>query len=177
MAGFELILRAFRQAFIPLRLATLPLHSPEALARIAREHHLEIIRRRAWVLTGAFSVGEGAYFNPGVLVVVKEWGQLVATIGKRVAIAPGIIFIGASSPNQSHLLKLDGFAERFVKNAPIHVMDDAWLGAGAIILPGITIGTGAVVSAGSVVTKDVPDWAIVAGVPARTTGDVRNIKS
>jgi maltose O-acetyltransferase len=50
---------------------------------------------------------------------------------------------------------------------PITVEDYAWIGAGAIILPGVTIGTGAVVAAGSVVTKDVAPRMIVAGNPAR----------
>jgi acetyltransferase-like isoleucine patch superfamily enzyme len=44
---------------------------------------------------------------------------------------------------------------------------DVWIGANCIILPGITVGEGAVIGAGSVVTKSVPPWTIVAGVPAR----------
>lgn len=51
--------------------------------------------------------------------------------------------------------------------APIVIGDDVWIGASAVILKGVTIGRGAVVAAGCVVTKDVPEWAIVAGVPAR----------
>ena len=47
------------------------------------------------------------------------------------------------------------------------IEDDAWIGAGAIILPGVTIHKGAIVGAGSVVTKDVPPYSIVAGNPAR----------
>lgn len=54
-----------------------------------------------------------------------------------------------------------------VKTAPIVIKDDAWIGMNAIILKGVTIGRGAVVGAGSVVTKDVPDWSVVAGNPAR----------
>lgn len=51
--------------------------------------------------------------------------------------------------------------------APIVVGDDAWIGAGAIVLGGVSIGRGAVVAAGAVVSRDVPEFAIVAGVPAR----------
>jgi acetyltransferase-like isoleucine patch superfamily enzyme len=50
--------------------------------------------------------------------------------------------------------------------APISVEADAWLGAGVIVLPGVTIGKGAVVAAGAVVTKSIPPYAIAAGVPA-----------
>ena len=51
--------------------------------------------------------------------------------------------------------------------APVKIGNDVWIGARAIILPGVTIGDGAVIAAGAVVTKDVPSLAIVGGVPAR----------
>ena len=49
----------------------------------------------------------------------------------------------------------------------INIADDVWIGYGAIVLSGVTIGRGAIVAAGSVVTKDVPPYAVVAGNPAR----------
>lgn len=55
-----------------------------------------------------------------------------------------------------------------VKSSPITICDDAWIGMNCIILKGVTIGEGAVVGAGSVVTKDVPAWTVVAGNPAKT---------
>jgi acetyltransferase-like isoleucine patch superfamily enzyme len=54
-----------------------------------------------------------------------------------------------------------------VKSAPIIIKDKAWIGFNTIIMKGITIGEGAVVAAGSVVTKDVPDYAVVGGNPAK----------
>lgn len=51
--------------------------------------------------------------------------------------------------------------------APVHIGAHAWLGAGAIVLPGVTVGEGAIVAAGAVVTKDVAPRTVVGGVPAR----------
>ena len=51
--------------------------------------------------------------------------------------------------------------------APIRIADKAWLGMNVTVLKGVTIGEGAVVAAGSIVTKDVPPWTLVAGNPAR----------
>ena len=59
------------------------------------------------------------------------------------------------------------------KVVPVRVKQGASIGSGAVILCGITIGQSAVIGAGAVVTKDVPDHAIVAGVPARVIGDIR----
>jgi len=60
---------------------------------------------------------------------------------------------------------------------PILIKRNAWIGAGATILPGVTIGENAVVAAGSVVTKDVPDNVVVAGVPAKIVKEIRHDNS
>jgi galactoside O-acetyltransferase len=56
------------------------------------------------------------------------------------------------------------------ESAPVVIEDDVWLGANAVVLPGIRIGKGAIVGAGAVVTHDVEAMSIVAGVPARPIG-------
>lgn len=61
------------------------------------------------------------------------------------------------------------------KGAPVEIGEYAWICSRSIILPGIKVGRGAVVAAGAVVTKDVPDFAIVAGIPAKVIGQ-REIK-
>lgn len=60
-----------------------------------------------------------------------------------------------------------------VNSKPIKICDDAWIGMNVIILKGVTIGEGAIVGAGSVVTKDVPAWTVVAGNPAKVVKNLR----
>lgn len=55
----------------------------------------------------------------------------------------------------------------FQEEKPVFIANDVWIGGRVIILPGVKIGTGAIIGAGSVVTKDVPDYAIVGGNPAK----------
>ncbi|HIQ04950.1 MAG TPA: acyltransferase [Anaerolineae bacterium] len=86
-------------------------------------------------------------------------------IGRNVQVAPHCAFSpyehGFSDPNQP--IQLQPLTSR----GPIIIEDDAWLGLNVTVLDGVTIGRGAVVGAGAVVTKDVPAYAIAAGVPAR----------
>lgn len=64
-----------------------------------------------------------------------------------------------------------------VKSSQIKIENDAWIGMNCIILKGVTIGKGAVVGAGSVVTKDVPEWTVVAGNPAKIVKEIDNIEN
>lgn len=58
--------------------------------------------------------------------------------------------------------------------APVRIGDDVWTGCRVIITPGVTIGSHAIIGAGSVVTRDIPEWAIAAGSPARVLRDRRD---
>ena len=89
------------------------------------------------------------------------------TIGQDVFIGPQVTLTCATHP-----LDYKPRTKGINLGGPITIKDGAWLGAGVIVLPGVTIGARAVVGAGAVVTKDVPDDALVTGVPARI---VRNI--
>ena len=84
-------------------------------------------------------------------------------IGDNVSISPGVWLF-----TDQHDLNDPLFSEVF---GPITIGDRAWLGSRALVLPGVTIGEGAVVAAGAVVTSDVPPYAIVGGVPARAIGE------
>ncbi|WP_425452463.1 acyltransferase [Companilactobacillus formosensis] len=60
-----------------------------------------------------------------------------------------------------------------LKTAPIHIKEGAWIGARAVLLPGVTIGEHAIVGAGAVVTKDVEPYTVVGGNPAKL---IKNLK-
>jgi acetyltransferase-like isoleucine patch superfamily enzyme len=87
-------------------------------------------------------------------------------IGNGVLIAPGCFIT-----DHSHLHAAgQTIAAQGCESAPVRLEDDVWLGAHAVVLPGVTIGRGAIVAAGAVVNTDIEPMAIVAGVPARHIG-------
>lgn len=94
-------------------------------------------------------------------------------IGDYCSIAPNVQFVLASDHSYKGLstypfkVKILGQEAEAISKGDIIVKDDVWIGLNSIILSGVTIGQGAIVAAGSVVTKDVPDYAIVGGNPAK----------
>src|SRR3989338_3603138 len=82
-----------------------------------------------------------------------------------ITIAKDVSFISTNHQFRSRLIKINKHGME-TKLPPIVVGDDVWIGEKAIILKSVTIGEGAVVGAGSVVTKDVPPYSIVVGNPA-----------
>jgi galactoside O-acetyltransferase len=94
----------------------------------------------------------------GEFCVLRASGGL--TIGSRVLIAAHAVLTTRGHPE-------DVPRHGRVTDAPITVEDDVWIGAGAVVLPGVVIGRGAIVAAGAVVTTTVDPMTVVAGVPAR----------
>ena len=86
------------------------------------------------------------------------------TIGNHVNLAQGITVTALNHNFADTTKRID---EQGVTTKPVVIGDDVWIGANAVILPGVTIGRHAVVAAGAVVTQDVPENTLVGGVPAK----------
>ena len=85
-------------------------------------------------------------------------------IGNNVNLAQGITVTALNHNFSDSNKRID---EQGVSTKPVTIEDDVWIGANAVVLPGVTIGNHCVVAAGAVVTKDVPPHSLVAGVPAK----------
>lgn len=129
-------------------------------------------------------IGPQASLSAGMLVPLQGGGDPILTIGDRCMFGKGLsivaherIEIGEDTVAGHYVYITDqnhGYRDidlpigrQMWKNAPVRIGDSCWLGHGAIVVPGVTIGRHVVVAAGSVVTRDVPDLCVVAGAPAR----------
>jgi len=140
-----------------------------ALLRFAAAHCPLAGMRMALLRASGIRIGTRAYVNLG-FVAVDDFRPGLVRIGEEASLAPGVVLVAAASPNNSFLSR----EYDVIRCGPVTVGPGAWLGVNAVVLPGVTIGRGAVIGAGAVVTRDVPDFAIVVGVPARVIGDVRD---
>lgn len=86
------------------------------------------------------------------------------SIGNHVNLAQGITVTALNHNFSAPDKRID---EQGISTAAVHIGDDVWIGANAVVLPGVTIGNHSVVAAGAIVTKDVPQGSLVAGVPAK----------
>jgi acetyltransferase-like isoleucine patch superfamily enzyme len=103
---------------------------------------------------GRVRVGDRVFVNSGAVV----FSAIEVVIGNDVAIA-----------NEAYLMDSDshGVEGRPVKEAPIRIGEGSWIGARAMILPGVTIGSRCLIAAGAIVSREVPDDTLVAGNPAQ----------
>ena len=108
-------------------------------------------------------IGDMVFINRGVILTAPA----PISLGKNVLIGPYAVL---NSGNHRYKNPAVAIKDQGHDLAPIHVGEDAWLGAHSVILPGVTVGRGAVVAAGAVVTRDVDARAVVGGVPARVIG-------
>lgn len=117
-----------------------------------------------------YRIGRRVYVGEDLIITddLEDRGQVLIEDG--VSIGPRVTLVCSSYPNFSKILS---YAP--VQNGPITIESEAWVGAGAIVLPNVHIGTGAIVGAGSVVTRDVPRHSIVAGSPAKVLRQLSSV--
>jgi acetyltransferase-like isoleucine patch superfamily enzyme len=121
---------------------------------------------------GDIGIGDWCFVGPGSRI----WSAASIRIGNRVLISHGVNVHDNDAHPQDAAERHAQYAEIVTRGHPrqadniraaaIVIGDDAWIGFNAIVLKGVTIGPGAIVAAGSVVTGDVPPWSVVAGNPA-----------
>jgi len=114
---------------------------------------------------GAIAIGADCFLGPGVIIQACAGSQI--RIGDQVMIAKGC---GLYASNHGHGSVDLPMVEQGETGKGIDLEDDVWLGAHVLILDGVRVGRGAILAAGCVVTRDVPPYAIVGGVPAVQLG-------
>jgi acetyltransferase-like isoleucine patch superfamily enzyme len=122
------------------------------------------IGANASVHMGCFFTGRNIRIGRDTVINRNTYldGRGGLSIGSYVAISPESYIISLDhDPNSA---SFEAFPD------PVRIEDYAWIGARAMVLPGVTLGKGCVVGAGSVVTRDVADFSIVAGVPSKVIG-------
>ncbi|MBE3047607.1 sugar O-acetyltransferase [Candidatus Bathyarchaeota archaeon] len=110
-------------------------------------------------------LGKSVYINSNSTFL----DTLPITIGDRTLVGPNCAFYSAAHPTDPTLRDGTRGPEY---GLPITIGADCWIGGNVVVLPGVTIGRGVTVGAGSVVTKDVPEYTVVVGNPARVLKSV-----
>lgn len=124
---------------------------------------------RVWAMRKlGFNIGKDVYIGPYLTMTVGYADKNIqVNMGDRVSFGPNVTLILATHPNNSKLRLYIKYPTR-----QITIGEDSWLGANVVVMPNITIGKCCIIGAGAVVTHDVPDYAIMAGVPAKQIGTV-----
>lgn len=137
--------------------------------------------------SGSIKIGKRTFINGGTnLISINE-----IEVGDDVTIGWNVYIYDHDSHSLDYIFRKDDikrqredfYAKRnfifskdwsTVKYAPIKICNKVWIGFNAIILKGVTIGEGAIIAAGAVVTKNVPEWTIVAGNPAKVVKKIEH---
>ncbi len=140
--------------------------------RMRNAHNDTIVGDRTFPMNNV-SVGKATYGMLQIQSLFEQEGERLE-IGNYVSIAPGVQFLLGVN-HQINTFTTFPLYSRFVKRSsidavnkgPLVIEDEVWIGTDAILFSGVRVGKGAIISAGAIVTKDVPAYAIVGGTPAK----------
>jgi acetyltransferase-like isoleucine patch superfamily enzyme len=141
--------------------------------RITLADRVTLSGSQVWLACGdasekALSIGSDSYIGFGTEIFVGT----EVSIGQHVLIANHVLMNGYDGHPIDPLVRASAHSAAEVAAGPITICDYAWIGSKAIVLKNVTIGRGAIVASGAVVTKDVPELTIVAGNPARVVSNI-----
>ena len=134
----------------------------EVFAECGDNNYIELPFRANW---GGHHIHFGSYIYANSNLTCVDDGHIY--VGDRVMFGPNVTLATANHPIDASLR-----AQGMQYNKDIHIGENAWLGAGVIVLPGVTIGKNSIIGAGSVVTKDIPDNVVAVGNPCRVLRQV-----
>lgn len=124
---------------------------------------------REVVVNSNVTIGDYSYLNQGVIVSSGSIGKF-CSVAPRAQIGPEehpVDLVSTSPHVYLPMIKRNPSLGVEEFSSPPRIGNDVWIGSAAIVLQGVSIGDGAIVGAGSVVTRDVPPYAVAVGVPAR----------
>ncbi len=127
--------------------------------RIARNFGTNVNIEKNAYFTPDLSIGD----NSGVGINCEVHGPV--SIGSDVMMAPEVVIY--TSNHKFERMDISMAQQGLTENKPVTIGNDVWIGRRAMIMPGVTVGDGSVIGAGAVVTKEVPPYSVVAGVPAK----------
>ena len=134
----------------------------ELIAECGENNYIELPFRANWGGHHAH-FGSGIYANSNLTLV--DDGHIY--VGDKVMFGPNVIIATANHPIEAGLR-----SKGFQYNKDVHIGENAWIGAGVIIVPGIKIGKNTVIGAGSIVTKNIPDDVVAVGNPCKVLREV-----
>lgn len=121
------------------------------------------VRPGCWFYSARVTFGGGGMINRGCVVENRE----PVTVGGRCFLGPGVSLL-----TSNHEVGTTHQRAGEYRGAPVVIGDGCWLGAGSVVLPGVTVAPGCVIAAGAVVTTDTDPDGLYAGVPARRRKDL-----
>lgn len=145
-------------------------HLKKEIFKLFASHAIGNSLRIALLRISGVIIGKKVFTNQG-LTIVDNGNKGMVIIEDYVTFAPNVTLITRSAPGHIHpSLKKEDLP---LEEGKIRIKEGTWIGTNVTILPNITIGKCCIIGAGAVVIKDVPDYTIVAGVPAKEIRKIR----